>query len=48
MKHVTERFYEACAGAPCLTKNPRRKYFLADGLQETELDKLEYEMYFKL
>ena len=29
-RDMTERFNGACAGAPCLTENPGRKFFLAD------------------
>ena len=29
-RDMTERFYGACAGAPCLTEHPGRKFFLAD------------------
>ena len=35
-RDITERFYGACAGVPCLTENPGRKFFLAD-VQDVEL-----------
>ena len=31
-RDMMERFNEVCAGALCLTKNPERKFFLADVL----------------